>query len=513
MKLFRVILPFFGTLCLAQSQPLNPLTITRTSVDQFRLDWFATDQHRFQMEGSPDLVNWIKIGPVITGMGMSQTMLVAKTSPKYFYKVSEGKARTGFDGIAMGRWDDHTYPEYTNPGIQGVALPVNLGFTINFFGVLYNQCYVNNNGNISFGNRYSSYTPEPLLDLGIKIIAPFWADVDTTAVGSNVVRFTSGGETIDGHSAFGVTYKNVGYYREKFDKLNSFQVILIERSETGSGNFDIEFNYEKILWEAGDSSGGSSGISGPGGSPARAGITDGRTYSVELGGSGSPSSFLDSKLSPDGHKIGLIYRSYKSNCPGRFVFSVRDGVVSDSFVVSAGPDQTVSASHSASFQLAGSIDPPTFPGLTYKWTQIDGLPTASFSNTEILNPVVTIMEPGNYKFQLTATSTDSNTISRRATVNISHPAIFHVYAGDDTYLEAPASTTQTLHGEAEFSGGGPLLISWTQTYGDPATISNSSILEPTVVLPGPGEYEFMLTVSTSHDSPFTQTSRVIMNYY
>ena len=59
---------------------------------------------------------------------------------------------------------------------------VNLGFTINFFGVSTNQVYVNNNGNITLGQPFFTYTPTALNSAngGIPIIAPFFADVDTT---------------------------------------------------------------------------------------------------------------------------------------------------------------------------------------------------------------------------------------------------------------------------------------------------------------------------------------------
>jgi hypothetical protein len=49
-----------------------------------------------------------------------------------------------------------------------------------------------------------------------------------------------------------------------------FQLVLIERSDTGAGNFDFEFNYDQIQWEARNASGG---VNGLGGSSARAGFS------------------------------------------------------------------------------------------------------------------------------------------------------------------------------------------------------------------------------------------------
>src|ERR1700761_9466582 len=42
---------------------------------------------------------------------------------------------------------------------DGFSGPVNLGFTLNFFGTNYTQFWVNNNGNVSFGNGISDFTP------------------------------------------------------------------------------------------------------------------------------------------------------------------------------------------------------------------------------------------------------------------------------------------------------------------------------------------------------------------
>lgn len=506
MKLLSAILPLCATLSAAQAQTTNPLSITQTSPEQFRLDWIATNEHRFQMEGSLDLLSWVKVGPVVTGIGISQTMLVAKTTPGYFYKLSEGGLRPGFDGVAMSREDDHTYPQPSGP-----ETPVPLGFAVNFFGVIYSSCYVNNNGNISFDSPYGTYTPNPLRNLGEKIIAPFWADVDTRNTASNVTKFTSGGQTAGGRPAFGVTYKDVGYFHEKADKLNRFQVVLIERSDTGANNFDIEFNYDKILWETGDVD----GTNGYGGKSARAGVTDGGSFSVEIDGSGVPSAFLDSDRTTGAPNLakGLIYQSYNSNSPGRFVFPVRGGVVEGAFTVNAGTDQLLSASHSATFQLNGSVSPPTLPGLSYRWIQKDGLPPVTFSDSAILNPTVTISEPGDYQFELTATGTGLATFSVSDSVNISHPAIFEVSAGDGVELTPPASLTLTLHGVATFSGGGAVSVHWMQTSGDAALISNPNILQPGVTLPGPGYYVFEMTATTANSPPFTKSSETFVYYY
>ena len=153
------------------------------------------------------------------------------------------------------------------PGFQKNFIPANddgssdrvqLPFTINFFGRLRNSGYVNNNGNITFDAALATFTPFGLENTQREIIAAFFADVDTRNAASSLVYY--GEDTIDGRKAFGINYFTVGYFASHADKLNTFQIVLIDRSDTGSGNFDVEFNYERIQWETGDASGGTAGL-------------------------------------------------------------------------------------------------------------------------------------------------------------------------------------------------------------------------------------------------------------
>ena len=193
---------------------------------------------------------------------------------------------------------------------------VNVGFNLNFYGSNYNQLYVNNNGNVTFTGPLGTYTPFSLLSTSMPIIAPFFADVDTRGSGSGLVQY--GQDTLGGHNVFGVNWIDVGYYGAHTDKLNSFQLILTDRTDTGAGNFDFEFNYDQILWETGDASGGSSGL---GGYSARAGWSNGVSTSLELPGSAVNGALLD------GGPNSLIADSLNSNTLGQYIFQVRNGEV------------------------------------------------------------------------------------------------------------------------------------------------------------------------------------------
>jgi len=96
---------------------------------------------------------------------------------------------------------------------------------------------VNDNGVISFGDRFNVRTPKSLpLNTADKIIAPYWADVDTRIIGQVFYRQTTDPSllaraTNEIRAAFSnlhnvtitdlfiATWDNVGYYNRKSDKV------------------------------------------------------------------------------------------------------------------------------------------------------------------------------------------------------------------------------------------------------------------------------------------------------
>ncbi|MCF7979110.1 MAG: PEP-CTERM sorting domain-containing protein [Chromatiaceae bacterium] len=201
---------------------------------------------------------------------------------------------------------------------------VNLGFTANFFGVSSSQVYVNNNGNITFDSPLGTYTPFDLTSTGQQIIAPFFADVDTSDAGDPV---TYGQGSYDGRNAFGVNWINVDYYASSTSHTNrnSFQLILADRSDIGAGDFDIIFNYDQIQWETGEASDGDP--DGLGGDSARVGYSNGTgdpgTF-FELTGSAINGAFLD------GGPNALVSNRLNSGVDGRYIFEARNGTINPS---------------------------------------------------------------------------------------------------------------------------------------------------------------------------------------
>jgi hypothetical protein len=192
--------------------------------------------------------------------------------------------------------------------------PVPFGFQANIFDAAYDQAYVNNNGNITFGEPLEEFTPFDFRETGQPIIAPFFADVDTR--GTGVVNYG----TVDnygGNKAFCVIWDNVGYYEAHDDKLNRFQLLLVDR---GAAGVDVIFNYDAIIWETGDFSGGENGF---GGTSAAAGwsAADGDAAHALL----FPGSFVNGGLLDSNGSTSVAGHSTAGQPAGRYVFELRQG--------------------------------------------------------------------------------------------------------------------------------------------------------------------------------------------
>ena len=193
---------------------------------------------------------------------------------------------TGFGENVVRMMDD---------GAAMVNLSSVFGGGLHFGGNTYTSLYINVNGNITFGQAQSAYTPYAIdATTTVPMIAPFFADVDpwggaaAATVGGNSTGSNRVYYDMDAASGtFTVTWDDVGYYAAGTDKLNAFQLQLVDQ---GAGNFDVVFRYENIDWTTGNFSGGANGL---GGTVAHAGLTTGDgTSAVEIDGSGVQDSVL-----------------------------------------------------------------------------------------------------------------------------------------------------------------------------------------------------------------------------
>ncbi|HOH46599.1 MAG TPA: FlgD immunoglobulin-like domain containing protein [Candidatus Cloacimonadota bacterium] len=168
---------------------------------------------------------------------------------------------------------DETFTLALEANDDGFTAPIEIPFNFVLYGTQYTQFYINNNGNISFLEGYSTYTPFGFPIDGYPMLAPFFGDVDTRGVGSGLVWYKIESNRII------VTWDHVGYFGARVDKLNTFQVIFSDGTDPaiGLGN-NVAFSYGEMAWTTGDASGGTNGL---GGTPATVGVNagDGDLYS------------------------------------------------------------------------------------------------------------------------------------------------------------------------------------------------------------------------------------------
>ncbi|MEI6076266.1 MAG: Ig-like domain-containing protein, partial [Verrucomicrobiota bacterium] len=163
-----------------------------------------------------------------------------------------------------GLYEPDIGPVGLTAGDDNSTSQISMPFSVSIFGHVYNSFWINNNGNVTFTGAQSDFTAYAFPNnLGRVIIAPFFADVMTTAAGSGVVHYHNYTNRIV------FTWDHVGYYNNHADKLNTFQLIITAPGQLGNL---FGFSYDDMQWTTGDASSGSGGL---GGSVARAGFDAG----------------------------------------------------------------------------------------------------------------------------------------------------------------------------------------------------------------------------------------------
>jgi hypothetical protein len=215
--------------------------------------------------------------------------------------------------LALARGDDNS------------SVQINLGFTFVLYGVNHTSCFINNNGNITFGSAFGDYTPSGFPSAAVPpMIAPFWADVDTrnTATGRvwyKIIDSNNGGlpDTLI------VTWDNVGYFNSHADLLDTFQMVITNFTNplfpTGA---NVCFDYDNMCWTTGDieGSGGFTNPPSPTTGNATVGINQGNGSGYfQIGRFGENNSTYDG---PFGGADGVNYLDNR-----RFFFNTQSGNV------------------------------------------------------------------------------------------------------------------------------------------------------------------------------------------
>jgi len=193
----------------------------------------------------------------------------------------------------------------------------NIGFEINFFGNTYSKFAASPDGVLHLTDRNILAH----VDASYAYITPFSHFPQYNAEIS--MTLTYGNMVYNNHTAFTVNWVNDHYLSGATDPLrNSFQLVLVDRSDVGAGDFDFIFNFESIQWDTDTGS-----PSYPFGSFFGYGTSTpdwGTGFGVdEYGYSTNPYGFpvLDSSQLP--------YNSLNSDVAGRYIFEVRNGIVTN----------------------------------------------------------------------------------------------------------------------------------------------------------------------------------------
>lgn len=223
---------------------------------------------------------------------------------------------------------DYTFYANAFAGTDSSTEEVDIQFDIDCLqnGGMSSIFYLTHNGYVVRDDPDYYYNLNGLIS-GLDILAPFMAHVDDDPL----LGVTHGGGYVDGHLAYAFNWIDVGYYDfatgVTSTKRNSFQLVIIDRSDTGAGNFDFEFNYDNIDWETADDDGG---VSGLGSLSALTGW--------QMGAHGESYLFTGSRASTGSHPTNdnhpfldtnttgtaLVLHSLNSEQAGRYVFKIRN---------------------------------------------------------------------------------------------------------------------------------------------------------------------------------------------
>jgi gliding motility-associated-like protein len=229
------------------------------------------------------------------------------------YTPPSGWAKGGGGAAACDLWQ--VIDACTDSVIASDDFPstfVQLPFDFNLYGTTYNGIYVNNNGNVSFGAAYPTYSGSPFPNPDFVMVAPFWADVDTRPGADGEPHGEVRICINDLETRVVITWDSVGYFAFHGDKRNTFQLILTNGFDPllGLGN-NVAFVYQDMQWTTGDASDGDDGF---GGFPAVVGgnLGDGTSY-IQIGTFDHPGVDYDGPL---GVADGVDWLDFKT-----FVFS------------------------------------------------------------------------------------------------------------------------------------------------------------------------------------------------
>jgi hypothetical protein len=361
---------------------------------------------------------------------------------------------------------------------------VPLGFDFYFGGQFYSSTNISNNGYVIFGSQAPVWFLLHSWTLfNVPLISPYHVDIDTRApvvdpprpprssevtYGPITYNVLVGGNSVP-RPAFCVNWVNVGYFSMEDDKLNSFQLIIVGRSDRGIGDVDVHMNFEKLEWDTAD---GSSATLAP-----RVGIYDGTSIITELPGSNLHGTLVDSNPG------GLTHQSVGSLVPGQYVYPLQGGLPPTTAVITGDVLDTngvlmTSAPIQACPSCLGSMISDCVTGTTNSQGRYT-LASSNFSQC-VGTWHVTVSPPAGSQAlmnMLDVLFTATDQIIADANVTLSYP------------LQVPSGTTIV---PSRGGLGSPPVVYW----GDPLTLT-TFVCGPVVGAPTPPMVTYKITQAGS----------------
>jgi gliding motility-associated-like protein len=388
-------------------------------------------------------------------------------------------------------------PDYRND--DGYSASLSLPFNFCFYGQTMNSCFINNNGNISFGAAYFTFTANSFPDPNFVMIAPFWGDVDTRGAGSGLVYYKIT------PSYMVVRWQTVGYYDSYYDKLNDFQLIITNGADPilPMGN-NVSFCYGDMQWTTGDAS---NGVNGFGGSPATVGVNRGNgTDYIQIGQFDQPGTTYDGPFGNPDQVSWLdnqtFYFDVCNNGSGNNLPPIINSAdVCDTIVLCIGDTTTISATFLSPEQ--GQNTTPSITGTLL------GLTTTS---TIIGNPAVVtatlVANAANTGYNIiTITGVDNGTPPSQTVANV----IVDIIAAPAINFTMSPPPPTPFGTPIQFTDLTPGATGWLWDFGDGNT---STLQNPVHTYAHDSTYTVTLTVSvgTGCNASLTQTYVVHTDY-
>ncbi|MFM8433286.1 MAG: nidogen-like domain-containing protein, partial [Bacteroidota bacterium] len=309
-------------------------------------------------------------------------------------------------------------PDYRND--DGSTDTITLVSPFCFYGQYLRKLFINNNGNISFGTSYATYSSDSFPNTNFVMVAPFWADVDTRGPGSGIVWY----EQTNSHLI--VQWDSVGYFNSQEDKLNSFQLIITDGLDPLlPAGYNVSFCYKDMAWTTGSAS---QGVNGFGGIPATVGINQGNGVNfIQMGRFDQPGSAYDG---PSGAYDGIDFLDNQSfifnTCVSNFNISPVISSLSacDTIVMCVGDSTTIGVQF-----LAPESNQQTTPSVNLGNLQ-DAIITSLVSGAVASAEVSVLATNNNLGFHtITFTGTDNGTPARSTNTPVTIRVIGQPTAG------------------------------------------------------------------------------------